>query len=149
VIEFVPQELGDWAMHCHMTHHVMTQMGHGLPPMLGANTEKLDARMDRVVPRYMTMGQSGMGNMAEMEMDIPPNSLPMRGGPGPFSYIDMGGMFTLIKVRERADAADPAGWYPHPPGSVATIADPTRMKKDGIVAPVAPSARGHNGQDHG
>jgi hypothetical protein len=27
VIEFVPQEPGDWAMHCHMTHHVMMQMG--------------------------------------------------------------------------------------------------------------------------
>ncbi|MDZ4693594.1 MAG: copper oxidase [Deltaproteobacteria bacterium] len=149
VIEFVPEELGDWAMHCHMTHHVMTQMGHGLPPMLGANTAKLDARMDRVVPRYMTMGTTGMGNMAEMEMDIPPNSLPMRGGAGPFSYIDMGGMFTLLKVRERADAADKAGWYPHPPGSVATLADPVRMKNDGIVAPAPPSGNVRKNHDHG
>jgi len=149
VIEFVPQESGDWAMHCHMTHHVMTQMGHGLPPMLGANTDKLDARMDRVAPRYMTMGTSGMGNMAEMEMDIPPNSLPMRGGPGPFSYIDMGGMFTLLKVRDRADAADPAAWYPHPPGTVAQKADPARMKADGIEAPTPPAENGHKGHDHG
>jgi manganese oxidase len=149
VIEFVPEELGDWAMHCHMTHHVMTQMGHGLPPMLGADTEKMDARMERVAPRYMTMGTSGMGNMAAMEMDIPPNSLPMRGGAGPFSYIDMGGMFTLLKVRERADTADKGGWYPHPPGSVATVADPARMKNDGIVAPPAPAGNVRKGHDHG
>jgi FtsP/CotA-like multicopper oxidase with cupredoxin domain len=43
VIEFVPEEPGDWAMHCHMTHHVMTQMGHG-SPMVGADTR---ARLDR------------------------------------------------------------------------------------------------------
>ncbi len=149
VIEFVPEELGDWAMHCHMTHHVMTQMGHGLPPMLGADTTKLDARMDRVAPRYMTMGTSGMGNMAEMEMDIPPNSLPMRGGAGPFSYIDMGGMFTLLKVREPAETADKNGWYQHPAGSVATVADPARMKNDGIVAPPVPSGNVRKSHDHG
>jgi FtsP/CotA-like multicopper oxidase with cupredoxin domain len=79
VIEFVPEEAGDWAMHCHMTHHVMTQMGHGLPPMIGADTRALDARMRRVMPQYMTMGTRGMGNMGEMEMPIPPNSLPDAG----------------------------------------------------------------------
>jgi FtsP/CotA-like multicopper oxidase with cupredoxin domain len=42
VIEFVPTEPGDWAMHCHMTHHVMTQMGHGIPSMVGADTSALD-----------------------------------------------------------------------------------------------------------
>ena len=30
-IEFVADNPGDWAMHCHMTHHVMNQMGHGCP----------------------------------------------------------------------------------------------------------------------
>jgi manganese oxidase len=132
VIEFVPEEAGDWAMHCHMTHHVMTQMGHGLPPLLGADTSKLDQRMSRVLPAYMTMGTSGMGNMGEMDMPIPKNSLPMRGARGPFSYIDMGGMFTVLKVRDDPERADPNGWYQHPPGSVAGPADPERMKADGI-----------------
>lgn len=91
VIEMVPTEPGDWAMHCHMTHHVMTQMGHGIPNMVGADTRRLDRRMARVAPDYMSMGQTGMGGMGEMEMPTPPNSLPMRGGRGPFSYIDMGG----------------------------------------------------------
>ena len=31
-IEMVPLIPGDWAMHCHMTHHVMNQMGQGPRP---------------------------------------------------------------------------------------------------------------------
>jgi FtsP/CotA-like multicopper oxidase with cupredoxin domain len=133
VIEFVPDEPGDWAMHCHMTHHVMMQMGHGLPPMVGADTKKLDQRMKRVLPGYMSMGTRGMGGMGEMKMPIPPNSLPMRGAPGPFGYIDMGGMFTLLKVRENPETADPNGWYEHPEGTVAHGADPAQLAADGIV----------------
>ena len=34
-IEFVANAPGDWAMHCHMTHHVMNQMGHGVPNLIG------------------------------------------------------------------------------------------------------------------
>ncbi len=26
-VEFIADAPGDWAMHCHMTHHVMNQMG--------------------------------------------------------------------------------------------------------------------------
>jgi manganese oxidase len=132
VIEFNPPELGDWAMHCHMTHHTMMQMGHGLPPMIGADTRRLDQRMRRVMPEYMSMGTTGMGGMGEMGMPIPPNSAPMKGKEGPFSYIEMGGMFTILKVRENADKADPNGWYAHPPGTVAGRADAAQMLADGI-----------------
>jgi FtsP/CotA-like multicopper oxidase with cupredoxin domain len=132
VIELTATEPGDWAMHCHMTHHVMTQMGHGLPNMIGVNTGRVDRRMSRVAPDYMSMGQTGMGGMGEMEMPIPPNSLPMRGARGPFSYIDMGGMFTILKVREDPERADPNGWYEHPAGTVASRADAARLRADGI-----------------
>ena len=134
VIELVPREPGDWAMHCHMTHHIMTQMGHGLPNLVGADTAALDARMRRVLPRYMSMGQQGMGGMGDMTaaMKVPDNSLPMRGGPGPFGTIDMGGMFTLLKVRAKPESADPAGFYEHPAGTVAGPADPERMRADGV-----------------
>lgn len=132
VIEFVPTEPGDWAMHCHMTHHTMTQMGHDIPNMVGAKTKQLDRRMERVMPEYMTMGTRGMGDMGEMKMPIPPNSLPMRGAPGPFSYIDMGGMFTMLKVRDNPEAADVTGWYKYPAGTVAAEADAARMQADGI-----------------
>ena len=46
VIEFTPEQPGDWAMHCHMTHHVMTQMGHGLPPMVGVDTKVLETLVE-------------------------------------------------------------------------------------------------------
>ncbi len=131
-IEFVANEPGDWAMHCHMTHHVMTQMGHGMPVMVGADAKKIDEKVQKLVPDYMTMGQTGMGEMAEMNMPIPGNSTPMRGGPGPFGYIDMGGMFTVLKVRDDASREDGKGWYSHPAGTVAGKADLQHMKRDGI-----------------
>jgi FtsP/CotA-like multicopper oxidase with cupredoxin domain len=133
VIEFTPTEPGDWAMHCHMTHHVMTQMGHGLPNVVGADLSTVDRRMSRVLPAYMSMGTTGMGGMGEMRMEIPPNSLPMRGVQGPFSYVDMGGMFTLLQVRDDPATPDPDGWYAHPPGTVAGPADPAALARDGIV----------------
>jgi hypothetical protein len=116
-----------------MTHHVMMQMGHGLPNMVGVDTRTLDRRMSRVFPEYMSMGQTGMGGMGEMEMPIPANSAPMRGGPGPFGYIDMGGMFTVLKVRDGARPSDASGWYRHPAGTVAGPADLAQLRVDGIV----------------
>jgi len=85
-----------------------------------------------VLPEYMTMGTTGMGGMGEMAMPSPPNSLPMRGGPGPFSYIDMGGMFTVLKVREGLkDYRDP-GWYVPPGDTMARPATAAELKRDGI-----------------
>jgi hypothetical protein len=53
-------------------------------------------------------------------MGKPRNSLFMAGGQGPFGNIFMGGMFTILKVREglRRYDEDP-GWYDHPAGTVA------------------------------
>jgi hypothetical protein len=45
----------------------------------------------------------------------------MMSGSGPFGAMEMGGMFTVVKVREgltRNDYKDP-GWYKHPAGTVA------------------------------
>ena len=30
-VEFIADAPGDWPLHCHMTHHIMNQMGHGFP----------------------------------------------------------------------------------------------------------------------
>ena len=48
----------------------------------------------------MVMGERGMADMGEMEMPLPDNTLPMMTGHGPFGPIEMGGMFTVVKVRE-------------------------------------------------
>ncbi len=138
VIEFVPDEPGDWPVHCHMTHHIMTQMGHGLPNVIGADLRAVEPSLRKLVPGYMTMGTRGMGGMGEMKMPVPDNSAPMRGGAGPFGYIDMGGMFTVLKVRENPTAADAGEWYRHPAGTVAAAADDARMQKDGVDPEAAP-----------
>ena len=131
-IEFTADVPGDWAMHCHMTHHLMTQMGHGIPNLVGVDTTGLDEKVRKLLPGYMAMGQNGMGDMAGMKMPVPKNSIPMQSTPGKYDAITMGGMFTLLKVRDRlSDYADP-GWYDNPPGSMATNATPAELARDGI-----------------
>jgi FtsP/CotA-like multicopper oxidase with cupredoxin domain len=131
-VEFVADAPGDWAMHCHMTHHVMNQMGHDVPVTLGSDAQKIDRRVQSVVPEYMTMGNNGMGAMAEMGMNVPPNSIPMGGGKGPFGLIDMGGMFTILKVRDDASKEDGSGWYVNPPGTQAQLATSAELAADGV-----------------
>ena len=120
-IEFIATP-GDWAFHCHMSHHTMNAMGHGVPNTLGVDQSGLETQLHKLLPGYMAMGQSGMAEHAEMAsmMRGPENTLPMMGGKGPFGNLDMGGMFTVLKVRDEvaADYRDP-GWYQHPHGTVA------------------------------
>ena len=132
-IQFIADNPGDWAAHCHMTHHVMTQMGHGLPNLIGIKADGLNARMRKLLPGYMTMGHTGMGDMGDMGMKVPPNSLPMVGGPGPKDYITMGGMFTIVKIRKDLTTNDDPGWYQDPPGTVAMAATPDQLRRDGIA----------------
>ena len=131
-IEFVANEPGDWAMHCHMTHHVMNQMGHGVPNMIGVRPGTLDAKVQRLVPGYMTMGQTGMADMGNMQMGVPKNSIPMVGGRGKHDIITMGGMFTILKVREHLEGYADPGWYDAPPGTMAQAAEVSDLTRDGI-----------------
>jgi hypothetical protein len=116
---------GDWAFHCHKGHHAMNAMGHDIPNFVGANLKGLGKELRAALPGYMPMGQTGMAehskhvNMGMMKG--PPNTTPMMGGKGPFGSLDMGGMFTVLKVRDDLAADDyrDPGWYPHPPGTVA------------------------------
>jgi len=135
VVEFVADALGDWPLHCHMTHHVMNQMGHDVPNLIGADVRGIDASIERLAPGYMTMGHDGMGSMSAMNMPLPRNSISMVATPGPFGPIDMGGMFTILKVRERLDGAADPGWYKHPDGTVATEASAADLTRDGITPP--------------
>ena len=120
-IEFVADAPGDWAFHCHKSHHTMNAMGHKVPTMIGVDHRDVAAKIIKLVPDYMVMGERGMADMGEMEMPLPDNTLPMMTGTGPFGAIEMGGMFSVVKVREglaRNDYKDP-GWHKHPPGTVA------------------------------
>jgi len=137
-IEFVADEEGDWAFHCHKSHHTMNAMGHDVPTMIGVDHSGLAGKIAKLVPDYMVMGERGMADMAEMEMPLPDNTLPMMSGQGPFGGVEMGGMFSVVKVRrdqKPGDYRDP-GWFRHPPGTVAyewtgQLAEPARSQSAG------------------
>jgi FtsP/CotA-like multicopper oxidase with cupredoxin domain len=116
---------GDWALHCHMSHHTMNAMGHELPNNIGARIGEVAEEMRAALPGYLPMGENGMAEHQEHvdqgHMKGPANTLPMMAGQGPFGNLEMGGMFTVIKVRDDlapGDFRDP-GWYRNPPGTVA------------------------------
>ena len=117
---------GDWAFHCHKSHHTMNAMGHGIPNTIGVDQTGVEKDIRALFPGYMAMGKNGMaehsGHIAMGMLQGPENTLAMMGGKGPFGPLDMGGMFTVLKVRDDlavGDYGDP-GWYPSPKGSVAT-----------------------------
>jgi FtsP/CotA-like multicopper oxidase with cupredoxin domain len=132
-IEFTARAAGDWPLHCHMTHHAMNQMGHDAANLIGADTRGLDDKLGRIVPGYMTMGQTGMSDMATMQMEQPKNSISMVGGKGPHGTIDMGGMFTMVKIREHLTGDGDPGWYEAPKGSTATEASADELRRDGVT----------------
>ena len=122
-IQWVAKVPGDWAFHCHKSHHTMNAMGHDLPNMLGVNQEGLEGKIRSLLPGYMAMGEKGMAEHQDHagHMKGPENTLPMMTGKGPFGNIEMGGMFTVVKVRDDVapgDYSDP-GWYDNPQGTVA------------------------------
>lgn len=123
-IEFVAVP-GDWALHCHMAHHAMNAMGHGIPNTLGVDQTGLDQELRKIFPNFIAMGQYGMAEHQE-HVDAghhkgPENTLAMMTGQGPYGNIEMGGMFTTVKVRDDMapnDFSDP-GWYKAPENTVA------------------------------
>lgn len=133
-VEWIANAPGDWAFHCHMTHHVMTQMGHGMPNLIGVEPGSFDERLAAVVPEYAAMGEThGHGDDAgDDDPTMPPNSLPMMGGTAGFGYVTMGGMLTVLKVRDGITNSIDPGWFEHPIGTVAEPASASDLVKDGV-----------------
>jgi len=124
-LEFIATEPGDWALHCHMSHHTMGPMGHELPNAVGVDQSGVEDEIRKALPGYMAMGKNGMaehaGHVAMGMLPGPENTLPMMAGEGQFGPLEMGGMFTVVKVRndmKTGDYRDP-GWYAYPPDKIA------------------------------
>jgi hypothetical protein len=119
--DMIADNPGDWPFHCHKTHHAMNAMGHDVKNFIGVQKRDLARQIRKLVPDYMPMGSDGMAAMGEMEMPMPNNTLPMMTGFGQFGPIEMGGMFTVMKIREGLAANDykDPGDYKHPQGTVA------------------------------
>ena len=142
-IEFLADNPGDWAFHCHKSHHTMNAMGHDVPTLLGVKQGDLMKKIGNLVPEYMPMGETGMSEMTEMaemmDMPLPENTLPMMTGTAQFGAVEMGGMFTTVKIREgqaRNDYKDP-GYFKHPKGTVAreVINDLPPVERSEMTAP--------------
>lgn len=116
---------GDWAFHCHMSHHTMNAMGHAIPNTLGVQQADIEREVKEMLPGFMKMGEFGMAEHQEHTdggHQGPENTLAMMTGQGPHGNIEMGGMFTMVKVRDDiqpGDFSDP-GWYDAPPRTVAS-----------------------------
>ena len=137
--DVVADNPGDWAFHCHKAHHTMNAMGHAMRNFIGVPKKDLARAVGKLAPDAMVMGNTGMA-MGNMEMPAPDNTLPMMTGSGQFGPIEMGGMFTVMKIREdlaRDDYRDP-GPYKYPAGTVAHEVD----------APVAEPPRGQSPADN-
>ncbi|MDB5801448.1 MAG: copper oxidase [Rhodocyclales bacterium] len=99
----------------------MNAMGHSVPTMIGVDHSGIAKEINKLIPDYMVMGERDMADMGEMEMPLPDNTAPMMTGQGPFGGVEMGGMFSILKVRrdqKTHDYKDP-GWFKHPEGTVA------------------------------
>ena len=137
-VDFLADEEGDWALHCHKSHHTMNAMGHDVPTMIGVDHREVVSKITSLIPDYMVMGERGMADMGEMEMQISDNTLPMMTGAGPYGPVEMGGMFSMLKVRrgqKPGDYGDP-GWYQQPGGTQAfewtgALAEPARFESEG------------------
>jgi FtsP/CotA-like multicopper oxidase with cupredoxin domain len=152
-VEFDATEPGDWAFHCHKSHHTMNAMGHDVPTMIGVDHRGIAEKIMRVVPDYMVMGERGMADMGEMEMPLPDNTLPMMTGTGPFGALEMGGMFTTVKVRQglaRNEYKDP-GWYQQPAGTMAYewMGEPVPAERKSAGASTGPAVRVRKPVAHG
>lgn len=123
-IEFIAVP-GDWAFHCHMAHHTMNAMGHQIPNPVGVDQTVIDDEIRKLLPGFRAMGRFGMSEH-QVHVDAghhrgPENTLAMMTGKGPYGNLEMGGMFTTVKVRDDIKAGDyrDPGWYEPPAGTVA------------------------------
>ena len=78
--EFVADEPGDWALHCHKSHHTMNAMGHEVKTFIGVQSSDLVKSIRKLVPTIWRWAIAGMADMGEMEMPMPDNTLPMMTG---------------------------------------------------------------------
>src|SRR5205823_6291891 len=106
----------------------------------------LDKKVNRLLPQYMTMGQSGMSEMAEMNMGGPANMAEMSWD-GPFGSTAIGGMATVVKIRHELNADSAMSWYKHPPEYLAKPATKDDLERDGIK-PVEPKHNPTHQHEH-
>ena len=113
---------GDWAIHCHKSHHTMNAMGHGVPTMIGVDHRDVAKKITEPHARLHGDGRQGHARHGRDGDAAARQHAADDDRPGPFGPIGMGGMFSVVKVRDdvkRGDFKDP-GPYKHPAGTLAS-----------------------------
>jgi manganese oxidase len=103
--ETVADVPGDRACHCHKSHHTIYAMDHNIRNLIGINRQEL-AKARKVIPDFHPMVTGGMADMGVMEMPMPDSALPMMTGVGQCGPLEVGSMFTVMKVRQGLGASD-------------------------------------------
>ncbi len=154
-LEFVADNPGDWALHCHMSHHTMNAMGHDIANPVGVKQADLAERIRRHLPGFSPMGEQGMYEHAQHaamgHMQGPENTLPMAVGQGPFGPIGMGGMMTVMKIRPGLRGNTDPGWYDSanvPRARKVSDAPVPAATPAQTAAPAAPQATTPHHHDH-
>ncbi len=99
----------------------MNAMGHDVPTMIGFYHRGIIEKILKLVSDYMVKGERGMVDLTEMTMPLSENTLPMTTGDRPCGSVEMGELFSMLKVRADLapdDFSEP-GWYKHPEGHQA------------------------------
>ena len=105
----------------------------GIPTVVGVDPSDFDGALMDHVPEFLAAGEMAAQEHTHAQDVMPRNSIAMLGGSGAFGYVTMGGMFSILKVRESRTPGDEAGWYEGPKETQADVATPEQLRADGIV----------------
>ena len=59
--EFVADVPGDWALHCHKSHHTMNAMGHDVKTYIGVNMNRTAPALKKIAPATCRWAEAGHG----------------------------------------------------------------------------------------
>ena len=122
--EFVADNPGDWPLHCHKNHHAMNAMSHNIAEhdRRGSGQE---CRADREnAPWLHAHGNRRHARHVQHANGAAEKHAADDVWAGPFGAIMMGGMFTILKIRdELKDYQTDPGWYQQPAGTAARRVD--------------------------
>ncbi len=112
---------GDWAIHCHKSHHTMNAMGHDVPTLIGVDHRGLVRQISGIVPRLHADGRARNGGHGRDGDGTARQHGADDDRPGPFRTARDGRDVLRGEGARRSGARrlqDP-GWYEHPPGTIA------------------------------
>jgi len=114
-VEMVANVEGDWAFHCHKSHHTMNAMSHEVPNMIGV---KIGGALEDRVRRYCRTTWRWAKPAWRHDAYGPSHEHAAHDGRrGPVRSRRNGGMFTVLKVRAGITSYADPGWYQYPPGT--------------------------------